>query len=192
MAPVLDDLEPEGYQRPSAPAYRTTPGERQYSGDILLSLESQIQRAILKVVDVEAPLHREDLVARVAGMWGSRMGSRIRQRIEKLIHTTAQHGLLIEHDNFIWRPDGLVRVRSRNGTRIPPERVAPEEYREAILLVLGAGSGLTQSELTNEVRALLGFGRATESVHRAVDEQLRLLLGQRVVGEGSQGFTLRS
>jgi very-short-patch-repair endonuclease len=187
-----NDPEPEGYQRPPIPAYRLTPGEGQYSSDILTVPESQIQRAILKVVEVESPLHLEDLIARVAGMWRSRLGSRIRGRIEGLVNAAAQRGLLMERGSFVWRPDGAIQVRSRSGTRIPPERVAPEEYREATLLALQSGPGLTQNELASEVRALLGFGRANETLQQVVEEQLRLLVQQWIVGEGSLGFTLRS
>jgi hypothetical protein len=89
------------------------------------------------------------------------------------------------------KPGGGLVVRSRAGTRIPPERVAPEEIRAAVLHVLGTGHGFPRPALINEVRALLGYGRATEALAKAVEAQVGALLEEGVVGEGSAGLTLR-
>jgi len=93
--------------------------------------------------------------------------------------------------DFVSAPGAAVAVRSRAGTHIPPERVAPEEYRQAILTVLGTGQGFSREQLSNEVRALLGFGRATEPLHQAVEAQVSALLAAGQLGEGSTGLTLR-
>ena len=50
---------------------------------------------------------------------------------------------------------------------------------------------LSRAELANEVRALLGYGRATEPLHAAVEAQVGRLLAEGRLGEGSTGLTLR-
>jgi very-short-patch-repair endonuclease len=180
------------YERPSVPAYRFAPGEGQYRSAFLAAPEAQLRRAILKVVSVEAPLHQEDLAARVAGQWGQRLGSRIRARIESSLADLARQREVQRRGEFVYLPGGEVRARSRHGTRIPAERVAPEEYRAAILLALSTGHSFTPAGLTREVRALLGYGRTSEHVQQAVEAQMRQLLEEKVVGEGSLGLTLRS
>ena len=82
-------------------------------------------------------------------------------------------------------------MRSRAGMRIPAELVAPQEYRQAILTVLGNGHGFARADLSNEVRALLGYGRASEPLHQAVEAQVSQLLAEGMLGEGSAGLTLR-
>ena len=181
----------DDYTRPPVPPYRLAPGEGRYSSDILEVPLSQVQKAILQVVEVEAPLHMSDLVARVAAMWGSRTGSRIRARVLDGCAAAGRESLLIQRGDFVYRPDGAVTVRSRANTRIPAEHVAPDEYRAAVQLILNTGHGFTRPELANEVRALLGFGRATEPLQQAVEAQISQLLSEGHVGEGSAGLTLR-
>jgi very-short-patch-repair endonuclease len=182
---------PAGYTRPEAPPYRLAPGEGRYNSDIFAVPLSQVQEAILQAVEVEAPLHVSDLVTRVAAMWGSRTGSRIRARVLEVCAAAARQRLLVQRGEFVLRTDGAVVVRSRANTHIPAEHVAPEEYRAAILLILNTGHGFNHAELTNEVRALLGFGRATEPLQQAVESQVRQLLSEGHLGEGSAGLTLR-
>jgi len=177
------------YQRPAAPAYRLATGEGHYSNDILTAPLSQVQKAVVQVVEIEAPLHVSDLVLRVAGMWGVRAGARIRARVMDAL-AVSQPQVSMQGE-FVSRPGATVAVRSRAGTHIPPERVAPDEYRQAVLTVLGTGQGFGRAELSNEVRALLGFGRATEALHQAVEAQVGALLAEGRLGEGSAGLTLR-
>ena len=117
------------------------------------------------------------------------MGTRIRARVMDALE--ASQPQVSVQGEFVTQPGGVVAVRSRAGTHIPPERVAPEEYRQAILTVLGTGQGFSREQLSNEVRALLGFGRATEPLHQAVEAQLSALLAEGRLGEGSAGLTLR-
>ena len=177
------------YQRPAAPAYRLTPGEGRYSSDLATAPLNQVQKAVALVVEAESPLHVTDLVTRVAGLWGARVGTRIRARV--LDALAASQPQVSVSGEFVSQPGTAVAVRSRAGTHIPPERVAPEEYRQAILTVVGTGQGFSRADLSNEVRALLGFGRATEPLHQAVEAQVSALLAEGKLGEGSSGLTLR-
>jgi hypothetical protein len=175
------------------PAYRLAPGEGRYAGrDLLQAQAATLRGAVARIVEIEAPLHLDDLVARVAGMWDVRLGSRIRARIEAAIREAAAEGRLVLRGDFAWLPQGEARVRSRAGTKIPPERIAPEEVRAALLLVLGTGFGFALPALANEVRALFGYGRGTDALAEAVAAQAAALVAEGVVGEGSMGLTLRN
>jgi very-short-patch-repair endonuclease len=185
------DETDSAYQRPQLAAYRAYSGERRYAGELLRAPAGQLQRAILRVLNAEAPLHIADLVTRVAGQWGTRAGNRIAARIADVCQATEEDGLLQRRGEFVWGPSGEFRARSRRGTGIPPERVPPEEYRAAILLVLGSGQGFDRPALNNEVRALLGYGRSNGALEAAVAVQLDSLLSEGLAGEGSTGITLR-
>src|SRR5207237_6722332 len=113
-------------------------------------------------------------------------------RIRAVAEMCARAGQVLMRGDFVY-PVGTraVTVRSRAGTRIPPERIPPEEYREAVLMVLRAGDGLDRSALTKAVRALLGFNRTGPALEDAIRTAIDALLAEEVLGEGSTGVRLR-
>jgi very-short-patch-repair endonuclease len=160
--------------------------------DILASPQSLLLAALREVVDAEAPVHVDDVEARVAAMWGlARTGSRITARIGYAVDAAAAQGILVRRGDFVYAPDGAVTVRSRRDTKIPAERIAPEEYREAALAVLRARGGLPRKELTAEVRSLLGFSRTGARLEEAIGAALDALLADGTCGEASTGIRLR-
>jgi very-short-patch-repair endonuclease len=180
------------YERPTMLPYRFTEGEGRFAGTELLGAPtSQLLQAIAAVVETEAPIHMSDLAARVAGMWRLRVGTRIMARISEICRAAERDGLLVYRDGFVLRSDGVCMVRSRAGTRIPAERIAPEEYDEAVLMVLQGGYGFARSELINEVRAVFGFSRTGAQLEVAISSAIDHLLARGIVGEGSAGIRLR-
>jgi hypothetical protein len=116
-------------------------------------------KASVLVIETESPIHQIDLSARVASMWGQRAGPRIHSRIMDACRSAESRGVIERRGEFYWSistPD-KVPVRSRLGTKIPANRVAPEEYREAITLILAEGHAFSRHELVKEVRAVFGF-----------------------------------
>jgi hypothetical protein len=135
----------------------------------------------------------DDLVSRVAAMWDvPRAGSRMVARVMDALSAAERAGRVRLRGDFVWRADGAVTVRSRAGTRIPAERIAPEEYREAILAVLRTRDGLPRRELASEVCGLLGFSRTGPRLEEAVGAALDALLAEGTIGEGSTGVRLRA
>jgi very-short-patch-repair endonuclease len=180
------------YERPTVPPYQFTDGEGCYAGtDLLGAPTSQLLQAITAVVDAEAPIHLSDLTARVAGMWRTRVGARIAARITDTCQAAERDGLLRCRDGFVWRPDETCLVRSRAGTRIPAERIAPEEYHAAVLLVLRSGFGFARDDLINEVRAVFGYSRTGPQLEAAIGSAIDRLLAHGTVGEGAAGIQLR-
>jgi very-short-patch-repair endonuclease len=185
-------LEPPPYQTPTARPYRLATGEGRYSGqDILTAPPDQIDRAVLAVVETEAPLHLTDLLTRVAGMWGKKAGSRIARRITSRLDHAQRCGQVVRRGDFVWAPSAQITVRSRAGTGIPAERICPEEYREAVMTVLRTGQGFARPLLTNEVRSLFGFNRTGAILEAQIGQAIETLLHEGVLGEGSAGIVLR-
>jgi very-short-patch-repair endonuclease len=191
--PQSDSAEVEllAYERPVTSNYRLATTKTAYTSDILTCPPTQIAQAIRAVVEIEAPLHQEDLIARVAGMWGVKLGVRILTRLVKVLQTMVQGRQVPMRGDFIYRADGKMVVRSRANTKINPEHIAPEEYREAILLVLSTGHSFPVEELASEVRAVLGYGKTTAPIQKAVEAQIQQLLEQKIIGEASLGLMLR-
>ncbi|HEU0298807.1 MAG TPA: DUF3320 domain-containing protein [Longimicrobium sp.] len=197
VADAADDAPPpppadEPAAIPVAPYVMADVTPRWAGTDILASPQSLLLAALREVVEAEAPVHVDDVEARVAAMWGlARTGSRISARIGYAMDAAAAQGILLRRGDFVHAPDGAVAARSRRDTKIPAERIAPEEYREAALAVLRARGGLPRKELTAEVRSLLGFSRTGARLEEAIGTALDALLADGTCGEASTGIRLR-
>ena len=105
----------------------------------------------------------------------------------------AREGQILLRSDFVYPSDPLheITVHSLTGTRSAPERIPPEEYREAVLMVLRAGDGLARLALIKAVRALLGFSRNGPALEDAIRTAIDVLLAEEILGEGSTGIRLR-
>ena len=180
------------YVRPRAEAYAPAAFDEEIDrGELLAAPDSQVVQAVVAVVEAETPIHHVQLCSRVAAMWGTRPGSRIAQKVSAAAES-AERGKLIRSDGEFWhRQDARCRVRSRAGTRMKAEHIAPEEYAAAILMILGQGHGFHRDQLVSEVRAVLGFSRAGPMLDEAVRTVVDNLLNSGKIGEGSTGIKLR-
>ena len=180
------------YHRPIAAEYESAKDEGRYADRELLSEPpATIATAIGTVVEIESPVHIEDVIARVAAMWDTRAGTRIQARIAEAFGLAERQHLMERRGDFLWNPGSEVVVRSRSGTRIPAERIAPEEYRAAVELVLRGGRSFARPALANEVRSVLGFARTSETLDEAIGGVLDAMVADGVLGEGSTGVRLR-
>ena len=154
---------------------------------------SWVARAVSEVASVEAPLHVAELAARVVARWGcDRVSPKMLRRVREVAEALGDEGGVAVRGDFVYAAGAAeVPVRTRAGTRIPAERIAPEEYRAAALAVLRAGDGLDRRALTAAVRGLLGFSRTGAQLEAAIGAAVDALLAEGVVGEGSTGFRLR-
>jgi very-short-patch-repair endonuclease len=147
---------------------------------------------IQAVVEAEAPLHFDDLATRLASAYGvGRVGSRIAQHVSYACARATKRGILRQRGSFIWGPLDSVTVRSRSGTGITGDRIAPEEYQAAALVVLEARGVLDRKALVAEIRSLFGFSRTGSQLEHAIQSALDGLLSAGVIGEGGSGIVLR-
>lgn len=188
-------LHSEPYQRPVAAPYVTTAAGGYYlNAQLLAAPLGDLVKASVLVIETESPIHQIDLAARVAAMWGQRAGPRIQSRIMEACRSAENRGVIQRRAEFYWSistPD-RIPVRSRFGTKIPANRVAPEEYREAITLILAKGQAFSRHELVKEVRAVFGFSRTGAILDEAINREVDFMLQAGKVGEGSTGIRLRT
>lgn len=178
---------PSTYERPSVAVYAPVEiAVRQGDEDILSVPNSRMRDAVMQVVEGEAPLHIDDLVTRVAGLWGTRGGSRIRDHIIRSYTPLIRDGFVDQAGDFLYMPGRPVRVRARNGA-IPAERIAPEEYSAAARLVLGNGATLARDVLTGEIRAALGFARTGAKLEQEINKAIDGLLSRGIFVHAATG-----
>jgi hypothetical protein len=170
-----------------------TPGEGRYTGgDLLAAPAGQLAAAVRTVVDVEGPIHEAELAARVAGLWGTRVGARIQARIAEACQAAVRDGAAVRRDWFLWRPGAEVRPRSRATARMAADRIAIEEYAATVRAVLATGHGFSRPRLTTEVRAVLGFSRTGALLEEAIGAAIDAMIATGEVGESSVGLRLRT
>jgi len=151
-----------------------------------------IARMILQVIQIEAPVHIDDICSRIAGAFGSRSGRRIALRIQGLVDYLAGRGAITSRDGFVYVPDTAIALRRRSGSGIPINRVAPEEIQAAIARILADGHHFERPILINHVRSLFGFDRSGPIVKTTVENVIAECLKDGLIGEGQLGIGLRS
>ena len=180
------------YRRPTATPYTMTPGQGEFaSRDILTVPVSLLVEAVITVVRTESPVHESDVFTRVAGMFERRAGSRIQARIKWAAQTAERDSIVRRKGAFYWADGQACVARSRKDTGIPATRIAPEEYEEAIRVVLTCGHAFARSELTNEVRAVFGFDRTGALLDQSISATIDRMLANGILGEASAGIQLR-
>jgi very-short-patch-repair endonuclease len=190
--PPAEPLSEDVYARPEAMPYRFADDEGRYAGRELLSEPpSTLARAIADVVEIESPVHVDDVIARVSAMWDTRAGTRIHARIVDAFTLAERQHLVERRGDFLWNPGQEVVVRSRAGTRMSAEHIAPEEYRAAVMWVLASGRGFARPALVTEVRSVLGFSRTGAALDEAIGVVLDGMVADGMLGEGSTGVRLR-
>jgi very-short-patch-repair endonuclease len=186
------ESDADDYERPVAARYVFAEGEGRYAGrELLAEPPASLANAVAAVVEVESPIHIDDVIARVAAMWDTRAGTRIQARIVDACTLAQRQHLVERRGDFLWEPGRDVVVRSRAGTRMTAERIAPEEYRAAVRTVLETGRGFARPALVNEVRSVLGFARTGAALDDAIGSVLDAMLAEGLLGEGSTGVRLR-
>ena len=160
---------PPSISAPYTEAAFTIPGNAPH--ELELAALSDIVR---RIVEAEAPIHEEEIVARVRQLWGlSRAGSRIQAAVDSAIKYAAKTGAVIREGAFCSLTESKVVVRDRSqasssGLR-KPAMLPPTEIRCAILAIIDQNDGAGTHELCTTTARLLGFA-ATSSVLRSVIE----------------------
>ena len=188
------EQQSEPYVRPATHPYVLTPANGRYTTHDFFAVPLEdLAKAVALVIETESPIHKVDLLTRVAGMWGFKIGSRIQERILTACESVERGKLTQRRGDFYWKisNDGQGKFRSRSGTKIPGDRIAPEEYHQAILAVLSKGHIFARTQLVNEVRSVFGFSRTGPILDEVINDAIDTLTSQGSLGEGSTGIGLR-
>lgn len=182
---------PTSYIRPTLPPYRLAEIKGAHKNELLEEDIKVLAVAVAHVATIESPLQFDDIVVRVASFWGKKPGKRIIERIQQATDLAEKDQTIVKHDNFIFDAKGTVQVRSRSEMKVTPDEIAPDEYRDAVLLLLRTGETFPRDKLINETRAMFGFSRTTAALETLIDKAIIGLLADGLAGEGSNGIGLR-
>lgn len=124
---------------------------------------------IEQVVRVEAPVHKDEVVRRIAAAAGvMRVGSRIAAAFEAGVRAAEQTARIRRRGDFLWMPDNR-KVRPRDRSRLDAasrgfELISREEIAAAIIHVVGASHGMDPEEIPQATCRYLGFARTSDDM----------------------------
>jgi hypothetical protein len=141
------------------------------------------------VVKAEAPIHAEEVARRIREAFGlERTGNRILNKINQALRTAESRGEVISEEGF-WSGRECTHLlpRHRRHAALPlrrADRIAPHEYRLAILKIVEAAVGIDRKDLIVETARMIGFDRTGTDLQAAIDRQITVLLNtQRILSE---------
>jgi very-short-patch-repair endonuclease len=177
-------MVPLAYEKAGPPA--RLPGDATLDCDL-----DTLATIVTHVVALESPVHEDDVVARVAGYWDQRAGTKIRAHVLAAGERAVRQRAIERRGAFLWAPGSACQPRDRSGTGIGADRIAPEEYEAAVRASLGHGRVSRRETLLAEARSRLGFERTGPTIAAALEAAIDRLVASATLGEGSEGYRLR-
>jgi very-short-patch-repair endonuclease len=139
------------------------------------------------VVEIEGPIHRDELVRRVASLWGQqRTGPRIAQAIAKAVEAGLRAGTLRADPDFVTHSrQAAVPVRRRSDVTSAalrrPEMIAPAELRQAVERLVAEHLGIRRDEVPLLVARALGFRTTSPKLKDTIEAIVARMLEEHAI-----------
>lgn len=145
--------------------------------------EDSMMRTVLRIIEREGPIHRDEIVARVRDIWNlGRAGSRIQQAVvSALASLMRSHPQEMELELLCYHVKGrptVVRDRGEAESRSlkKPELLPPQEIRSALVALAHAAHGVRREEAIVAVSRMLGFSATSRQLRDVIDLQFERLV----------------
>jgi hypothetical protein len=152
---------------------------------------------VQRIVDIEAPVHREEITRRVAALFGKqRAGSRIAEAVDRALRQLArlQPGYADDH-GFWTSPAAKTNMPLRNRSRAPltlrkASMLPPAEVAVAIKRVLSENGALSRDDLPRATALLFGFQRTGPEFRPAISPVVDAMIEAGELRDGQLGIEL--
>ncbi len=127
---------------------------------------SRLAKIVARVVDVEQPIHEDEIAQRVRSLWGlARTGGRIADAVARAVSEAERTGDIKREDgSFLIGSRGATEIRDRSNveskTLRTPQMLPPSEIRLAIAKLEEISHGVAADEVAPVVSRWLGFQKA--------------------------------
>jgi len=145
-----------------------------------------VARYVVRIVEVEGPVHLEEVGRRLSRLWGyKRAGSRIQDTVRRAVSVATRTGSLGYGSKSTGAflelgAGGAATVRDRSmvnsATLRKVEMLPPTEVRQAILEVVERSVGITERDCAVEVARAFGFKSTSADMRKCVAENARRLV----------------
>jgi len=141
---------------------------------------------IRKVVDIESPVHFEEVARRIADASGaSKIGSRIRYTLNAATDFAVNSKIIARRGDFLWDTEMVAPTLRERSALAPASRkislIAPEELDIAVKNVVESAIAIQQETAVPLVARLFGISRVTEDVRKELSNAIDLTLERGIV-----------
>ncbi|MBL9219669.1 MAG: DUF3320 domain-containing protein [Opitutaceae bacterium] len=157
----------------------------------------QLIRHVTKILEVEAPIHIDEIVLRLRTAWGyERAGNRIHEVVTKALRLAiAKSPFAVEEGFFVNKSKPATPRRRDENSPVSlrkPENFAPQEIRAAVVVVVERHLGVKKDEIAGAVARLFGFKATSPQIRATFDAQLRKLLKGGILREDASRMIHRA
>ena len=126
-------------------------------GELHVQSTSQLAKAISRIVEIESPVHIDEVMLRIRNLWGlRRTGARIKNAIESGALSAQRDSRIRRTGDFLWTIDERdIPMRRREKPKI--EWICDEEIAEAMKLVITIQGAIPRDALIAESVKLFGY-----------------------------------
>ena len=151
----------------------------------------KVARRVSRVVGIESPIHREEVVRRVASLWGTKAGKRIADTILEAVTLLVGRKEIEQDGDFLFAPgEQGTPIRDRaevtNSTLKQPENLPPVEIRAALQSVIKANVGATMEDVVNAASRLFGFKSTRKQLRSTFTVELEQMITDGVVEQRNE------
>ena len=158
--------------------------------------DGKLARVITRIVEVEGPVHRDEVTTRVRTLWNmSRAGSRMQRAVDSAMTEAWRTGMIAEHDNFLTLPaQDEISVRDRSDVESSGLRsndmLPPTEIRECLRLLVETHLGVTRDEVIVATARSLGFKSTSPQLREVIDRQIDAAIAECILGEEGEKLSV--
>ena len=181
---------------PSAPPYRKADLQTGLDSEPHLVPVTQLAELALKIVEIEGPIHQNEVARRVASAFGKeRTGSRIASAVAAALkHAHAKSGGDLKEVGGFWLTADQnmappVRDRSAEaGSLLKADMLPPMEVAAAIRTTLADCGSVQPDELAQAVARVLGFKRTGPEIKQAIASVIDELVSRGELSDAAEGL----
>ncbi len=137
---------------------------------------------VTKIIEIEGPVHGEEITRRVTQLWGlQRTGSRIREAVDEALKVATKEAGVSRDGNFYSLCNRAeIAVRDRGDVDYPtlrnPEMIPPAEIRKAVWAIVEVHLGAAKDEAITEAARLFGFKSTGARLRRVIEREIQSML----------------
>ncbi|MGC9517169.1 MAG: DUF3320 domain-containing protein [Methanomicrobiales archaeon] len=151
---------------------------------------AEITKVMVQIVEVESPVHREELIKRVRSFYGlKRAGKKIKEIINSSVKLAEQDDQITSNGDFLFSTTQEIKVRCRKGDVKPKiDLICDLEIEKAILMVIENQFATQEHELLKEASRLLGFKSTRGNIAKRFKAVLEKLMREGKLIKNSEGL----
>ncbi|GAA3118914.1 DUF4011 domain-containing protein [Planomonospora alba] len=139
--------------------------------------QSQIRSLFSQILEVESPIHRDQLFQRARDAWGvRRLGERIQNNLDEVLRKMKSRREVEVDGLFVSLAGAEVIARSPgDGIERKIAHIAPSEREAALLSIIRESPGICESDLITEVSRFFGWRRSGAEITSTLTRDIRRL-----------------